>query len=75
MNELVELILEIEENLELIMKLQLFDSRVEFHFDKLDELAVTLLFTFLSSKPFNHLGDWAFKLSSMPTNVKETMNL
>ena len=74
LTELIALIELIEEASDSILKVQLFDSRVEFHFDTLDELSATLLATFLSSQDHCDIGDWAFKASDMKFNIRETMN-
>lgn len=74
LTELIALIELIEEASDSILKVQLFDSRVEFHFDTLDELSATLLATFLSSQDYCDIGDWAFKASDMKFNIRETMN-
>ena len=75
LDELLDLTTEMEEHLGLILKIQVNEDKIEFHFDNFDEFAATLIITFLSSKPFNHFGRWAFKASTMPLNTKEVFEM
>ena len=75
LDELLELISFIDENSDVILKIQVYDNQVEFHFDELDSLSVSLILTFISSKYFYEIGNWSFRASGMIYNIREIMNL
>ena len=75
LDDLLSLIQLIEEASDIILKVQVFEEHVEFHFDLLDELAATTLATFMSSKDYCDIGEWAFKASDLPVDIREIMNL
>ena len=73
LDDLIEHVLDLENAGDILYKLQVYENRVEFHFDCLSYLAAMILLSFLSSVPHHETGDWAFLASEMHPDTAELM--